>query len=134
MDSYDNKTMRLIKPLTLFVVVLGILSFSNSPTQIGNRTDKNLIRTAREFSNRAIARKDTAVLASVWTSDYHVITSRNFEVSGRLANRDRFAIEFSCNPDVIYILTPENIQLFSKWNMAAENGSLGRGWKNKGNH
>ncbi len=90
--------------------------------------DEASIRTARNLSNQAIERKDTVALASIWTSDYHVITSRNFEALGRDANRSRFAEEFRTRPDVIYIRTTEKIEVFPQWNMAAENGTWAGRW------
>ena len=94
--------------------------------------EEALIRSARQLSNEAIAKKDTAVLASVWASDYHVVTSRNFEASGRIANRDWFASQYTSKPDVIYVRTPEAIQVFSKWNMASENGTWVGRWTDNG--
>ncbi|NOT76383.1 MAG: nuclear transport factor 2 family protein [Cyclobacteriaceae bacterium] len=94
--------------------------------------DEDLIRTERTRSNDAIQKKDTATLASIWTTDYHCITSRNFQASGRNENRDRFASEFIAKPDVIYIRTPEKIEIFPTWKMAAENGTWVGRWTEKG--
>ncbi len=93
-------------------------------------TDK--IRAAREFSNQAIEHKDTAALASIWTIDYHLISSRNREGSGRAANRDSFFKEFSDKPDVIYVRTPGRISVFEQWNMASETGTWVGHWTEKG--
>ncbi len=94
--------------------------------------DEGQIRAARELSNNAIAVRDTLALASVWTEDYHVITSRNAEASGRAANIARFKSEYSSKPDVIYVRTPARIDIFSKWSMAAESGTwIGR-WTESG--
>lgn len=91
--------------------------------------DINQIGQAREISNGAIQKHDTATLASIWTWDYHVVTSRNFEVSGRRANRDRFASEFSSKSELIYVRTPADIKVFNPWNMAAETGTWTGHWK-----
>jgi hypothetical protein len=49
--------------------------------QNNTKYDELLIRQARILSNDAIAKKDT--VADLWTDDYHLISSRNFEESGK---------------------------------------------------
>ena len=109
-----------------FIIISAFLLLSSCYT--ANKKEERRILAAREFSNQAIKNKDTAALASVWTTDYHVVTSRNSELPGRIANRDRFAKEFSARPDVIYIRTPENIQVFEAWGMASETGHWTGRW------
>jgi Domain of unknown function (DUF4440) len=120
--------MKLIKSL-LFSLFILFVSFSciKSPTEVSDEGEA-IIRDARNRSNQAIQEKDTVSLASIWTTDYHLITSRNFEASGRDANRSRFANEFKTRPDVIYIRTPSTIEVFPAWNMAAENGTWTGRW------
>lgn len=108
-----------------------IVSCNRQPKMAGD-PEEVLIRSARQVSNEAIAKKDTAMLVSVWTLDYHLVTSRNFERSGRIANRDWFASEYTSKPDVIYVRTPETIQVFSKWNMASESGTWVGRWTDQG--
>jgi len=95
-------------------------------------TEETQIRDRRQISNDAIAAKDTAALARVWTLDYHVVTSRNAEVSGRKANAERFAQEFASKPDIIYVRAPEKIKVFIKWNMASELGNWVGHWTEDG--
>lgn len=122
-----------MKFFLVLMVALIVLS-CNSPTEKKEDDGEvGKIRSARGFSNQAIERQDTAALASVWTNDYHVVTSRNFEVMGRLANRDRFFNEFTSKPDVIYVRTPINIEVFYKWNMASETGTWVGHWTEQGN-
>jgi ketosteroid isomerase-like protein len=90
------------------------------------------IRMSRQKSNEAIANHDTAALARSWTTDYHIITSRNNEASGRKANADRFAAEFLSKPDVIYVRTPHSIKVFEQWGMASENGTWIGHWTEDG--
>ena len=117
-----------MKVFFLPFMIMIVLSCAPSPQKKKDQVETDKIRSVREFSNQSIERKDTAALASVWTIDYHVITSRNFEVSGRAANRDRFFNEFSSKPDVIYIRTPQSIEVFDKWNMASETGTWVGRW------
>ena len=94
--------------------------------------DEVSIKAARMRSNDAIKTRDLITLTSIWTPDYHVITSRNFEASGRELNRIRFENEFETRSDVIYIRTPEKIEVFTQWNMAAETGTWVGRWTDKG--
>ncbi len=94
--------------------------------------DEASIRSQRKKSNNAIAAKDTAAMSAIWTSDYHIISSRNAETSGRRSNAERFAAEFSAKPDVIYVRTPGEIKVFAKWNMASEFGNWVGHWTEDG--
>jgi ketosteroid isomerase-like protein len=91
--------------------------------------DEKLIREARQRSNKAIAQQDTTALGEVWTSDYHIISSRNFEISGRENNRDHFAKEFSSKKELIYVRTSNKIEVFAHWNMASETGTWTGQWQ-----
>ena len=121
--------MRFFK---LFPVILIVFSCNPSKEKKEDAVEVGRIRSAREYSNQAIERKDTAALASVWTSDYHVISSRNFEVMSRITNRDRFFNEFANKPDVTYVRTPVSIEVFDKWNMASETGTWVGHWTEQG--
>ncbi len=116
----------------LFLILLCLTSCKPSIRASEKDSEAELIRVARNISNQAIAQKDTAALASVWTSDFHIISSRNAEMSGRIANRDRFAAEFASRPDVLYVRTPDSIKVFTKWNMASETGHWVGHWTDKG--
>ncbi len=115
----------------MFYLII-VISCTNTEKRMERSEDENLIRTARERSNNAIERKDTVALGAAWTEDYHIITSRNAETSGRAANIKRFAAEFTSRPDVLYIRTPSKIEVFPQWNMAAENGTWFGQWTEKG--
>ena len=118
--------------LIVIILISSTIASCNRQSKTTNDPEETLIRSARRLSNEAIAKKDTAVLASVWTLDYHLVTSRNFERSGRIANRDWFANEYNSKPDVIYVRTPETIQVFSSWNMASESGTWEGHWTENG--
>ena len=117
-----------MKHALLFVTV--ILTISSCGFLEG--TEESQIRERRQISNDAIAAKDTAAMARIWTPDYHIVTSRNAEASGRRANAIRFAEEFAAKPDVIYVRAPEKIKVFIKWNMASELGNWVGHWTENG--
>lgn len=90
------------------------------------------IRSQRQKSNDGILAKDTAAMSAIWTNDYHIISSRNSETSGRKTNAERFAAEFAAKPDVVYVRTPGEIKVFAKWNMASEFGTWVGHWTEDG--
>lgn len=118
--------MKLSRTLLLVLCCVGSLTIQGQPDVL---TDEQQIRQAREQSNQAIARHDSMALATYWTEDFHLITSRNTEVSGREANRKSFANEFKNKPDVIYVRTPARVEVFSDWGMASETGTWTGQWK-----
>jgi|688.fasta_scaffold39230_4 ketosteroid isomerase-like protein len=91
--------------------------------------DEQLIREARNLSNLAIAHHDTINIANYWTNDFHVISSRNFEVTGLEANRQIFVRDFKTKKEVVYVRTPLQVEIFSDWSMASETGTWTGQWK-----
>jgi len=91
--------------------------------------EEEVIKSIRQFSNEAIAKRDTAGIASTLTPDFHVITSRNAEVSGNHNMARKFAEEFKLRPDVSYVRTPMQVRIFQPWNSASERGSWVGKWK-----
>ena len=91
-----------------------------------------LIRYTRFLSNEAIARHDTTALSAFWSPDYHVVTSRNFEVSGKKANLERLQNEFNAKEDVVYVRSSEAVSVFMRWNMASESGTWVGRWTDNG--
>ncbi|MBY0434965.1 MAG: nuclear transport factor 2 family protein [Cyclobacteriaceae bacterium] len=87
------------------------------------------IREARNLSNLAIANHDTVTIANYWTDDFHVVSSRNFEVAGREANRQIFVRDFKTKKDVVYVRTPTQVEIFLDWNMASETGTWTGQWQ-----
>ena len=116
---------RLIFAVAVFAAVMVSCSAEKDGEEIS-------IRSQREKSNNAIAAKDTAGIAAIWSSDYHIISSRNAETSGRRANAERFATEFAAKPDVVYVRTPGEIKVFAKWKMASEFGTWVGHWTEDG--
>jgi ketosteroid isomerase-like protein len=95
-------------------------------------TDERMIRQSRIKSNEAIANHDTTLLASFWTDDICVITSRNVKNLGRPQNAKAFASEFKLKEGVNYIRTTTQVEIFEDWNMAAEHGIWVGRWKKDG--
>ena len=90
--------------------------------------DVMVLKKLRKASNEAIARHDTLGIASFWTEDVHLISSRNTEVSGKSAQRHLFAKEFAAKRDLLYVRTPGSIRVFRDWGMASESGTWTGSW------
>lgn len=115
---------------TLISCLLLFLLFTRCTQPVNDvKEDETLIRSVRQKSNDAIARQDTVALAETWTTDYHIISSRNFEISGMENNRHNFAREFATKKELLYVRTTGNLELFTDWNMASESGTWTGQWR-----
>lgn len=91
--------------------------------------DEMAIRNARLSSNAAIASKDTNAIAKYWADDYHLVSSRNSEVAGRIKNRHNFATELYTKKEVLYVRSSQKVDVYAPWNMAAETGVWTGQWR-----
>jgi ketosteroid isomerase-like protein len=113
-----------------FILVLAFVFMAgNILAQSGDKEDENLIRQARKLSNEAIAKKDSNALAEIWTDDYHLLSSRSIELSGKENNRHLFAQDFTSAHSKLFVRSTTHIDIFPAWNMAAENGNWTGHWK-----
>lgn len=127
MSSIKNSAAVFVNSLilfTLFIVFCGCSSTKSAPLP-----DEIQIREVRSLSNLAIANHDTITIANYWTDDFHLVASRNFEVSGREANRQVFIRDFKTKKDVVYVRTPAQVEIFPDWNMASETGTWAGQWQ-----
>ena len=88
----------------------------------------DLIRAARERSNRAIAAHDLDAIAAEWAEGIHVLGSVGLLASGSAANRQSLAHQFKRRPDTIYVRTPTDIEVFAPWQVASERGTWVGTW------
>ncbi|MEQ9425167.1 MAG: nuclear transport factor 2 family protein [Cyclobacteriaceae bacterium] len=110
-----------------FLLLIALLISTIGRTQVP-KNDIDLIKQARAASNQAIADHDAEKLAGFWMENYTIVTSRDNEKKGREINRKDIARHFEAIPDVIYIRTPNKIEVFEDWNMASENGEWVGRW------
>lgn len=106
-------------------IILLAMAASSAPAQ---SAEEAAIRLAREASNRAIAAHDIDGVAAHWTETFQITTSAGGQRSGREASRADFARHFAERPDVVYVRTPDRIQVFGPWGMAAESGRWTGQW------
>ncbi len=101
------------------------IEFKASDAQLA---DEQSIRTSRAFSNAAIARKDVDAIASIWTSEIHVVGSMSSQLSGVEANRRIYIDQFASRPDTLYIRTPSTVSVMSNWGVGMETGEWVGQW------
>jgi ketosteroid isomerase-like protein len=116
-----------MKKFRLISLTLTLLLGSAYPLHA--QSEEQLIRAARARSNAAIAAQDTIALAAEWTEDFHIVSSRNSEVSGKANNRHLFATEFQAKKGLLYVRTTEEVKVNAGWNMAAESGHWSGTWQ-----
>jgi ketosteroid isomerase-like protein len=118
--------MRMRHPALAFLVMTVITSRVNVVTQ--GTVDEQMIRDARVRSNAAIAAHDVPAIAGEWTEDIHVLSSTSNQTAGRDANQKRFGTQFANRPDTVYIRTPQTIDVYAPWDVAAERGEWTGRW------
>lgn len=96
---------------------------------VNDQSDEQQIREARRLSNQAISKHDSLTVASFWTDDFVLISSRNAEVHGKNENLHWLSKEFSSKPDVVYVRTPKQVDVYDNWKMASESGTWIGEWK-----
>ncbi len=99
MQNDMHKNTGSVFTLILICVFVSI----NLIAQDRNLEDEQLIRQARKQSNEAILKKDSNALAEIWTDDYHLLSSRNFELSGKENNRHLFAEDFTSPNSKVFV-------------------------------
>lgn len=105
---------------------------ANLPAAASPAADEAAIRTAREASNAAFAKRDASAAAAWWTEDYSLVTSRNQQLAGRTTGRDDLAAHFAARPDVVYVRTPRQLGFYAPWGMAWESGDWEGRWTEPG--
>lgn len=82
----------------------------------------DLIQTARERFNIAIAEKDSKTIRTLLAPTYHLITGRSDQFHGADEEEIRWAQLFHNDPTAIYRRTPCEITVNENWGIAQELG------------
>ena len=92
-----------------------------------NKNDKNveLIKSAREASNQAIAKHEIDGISKFWFNDFVQIRGNSTYLTGKDTIIASWRKLFKDNPNVIYIRTPSQIIISTNDTLAWENGT----WK-----
>ena len=110
----------------LFAAAL-ILSLALNAAQAGD--DAQQIRFLRDQSNRAIAAHDPAGVARFIDDEYQITTSTGAHYQETPEQDEKAWTEiFRAKPDVVYIRTPDVVDVSSYYDLAAERGNWVGRW------
>ena len=86
-------------------------------------TSSNLIRSARETFNIAIAEKNAKGIRPLLAPSYHLVTGRSDQFHGADEEEIRWAELFQTDPTAVYHRTPREITTNEAWGLAEELGN-----------
>ncbi len=86
-------------------------------------TSSDLIRSARETFNIAIAEKNAKAIRPLLAPSYHLVTGRSDQFHGADEEERRWAELFQSDPTAIYRRTPREITTNEVWGIAEELGN-----------
>lgn len=86
-------------------------------------TSSDLIRSARERFNLAIAEKDSGRIRLLLAPSYHLVTGRSDQFHGAAEEENRWAELFRNDPTAAYRRTPREITVNEAWGIAEELGN-----------
>jgi ketosteroid isomerase-like protein len=86
-------------------------------------TSTDLIISARERFNRAIAEQDAKTIRSLLAPGYHIVTGRSDQNHGADEEAQRWVNVFQADPTAIYRRTPREITVNEAWGIAEELGN-----------
>lgn len=86
-------------------------------------TSSDLIRSARETFNLAIAEKNSKGIRPLLAPSYHLVTGRSDQFHGADEEEIRWAELFQTDPTAIYRRTPREITTNEAWGIAEELGN-----------
>jgi len=83
----------------------------------------DLITSARERFNTAIAEKDSTTIRTLLAPSYHIVTGRSDQFHGQDEEAQRWADLFISDPTAIYRRTAREIAINEAWGIAEELGN-----------
>jgi len=86
-------------------------------------TSTDLIRSAREAFNRAIAEKDSKQIRALLAPSYLLVTGRSDQFHGADEEEIRWAELFRHDPAAVYLRTPREVTTNEAWGIAEELGN-----------
>lgn len=86
------------------------------------------VRSLRQQSNAAIARHDAEAVVSFLDSDYQITVGSGGVFHGRAAELEGWRAEFARAADLVYVRTPESVEVSTSGDRAAEIGVWKGSW------
>ena len=112
--------------MRICAVVVFVLIAIASP--VSGQDAEDQIRSLREQSNAAIARHDIEGVVSLLDVEYQITDGSGTLYHGRAAEPEAWAAEFARADDLVYVRTPESIEVSSSGTRAAEIGVWSGSW------
>ena len=86
-------------------------------------TSTEMIHSARERFNSAIATKNADIIKTLLAPNYHLITGRSAQFHGAEEEGIRWSELFHADPTAVYRRTPREVTANESWGIAQEIGS-----------
>ena len=86
-------------------------------------TSTEMIHSARERFNSAIATKNADIIKTLLAPNYHLITGRSAQFHGAEEEGIRWSELFHADPTAVYRRTPREVTTNESWGLAQEIGS-----------
>lgn len=119
--------MKSIAGLCLTILLLS--SPGELRSQQPGHSDAERIRSARSDYNAAIARQDAQAIAGFLDDEYQITTSLGQLLQEREAEEASWVALFQSRKDLLYVRTPESIEVSRDYPLAAEQGNWVGTWK-----
>ncbi len=110
------------------VLALMLLARLGTVESARGPTPADEVRSLRKQSNAAIARHDVEAVVSFLDVEYQVTVGSGDLFHGRAEERERWRAEFARAGDVLYVRTPESVEVSSSGERAAEIGVWVGSW------
>ena len=128
------KSYRLISIIAIVCIALinyncsKDVSVTPQTETVATTVEEKVIQGLRAASNAAIAARDSVKASVDAAPDYTIITARSFEGKGPALLRRLWYLEFTTKKEVMYVRTPDKIQVYENWNMGSEIGHWTGSW------
>jgi ketosteroid isomerase-like protein len=106
----------------IIVALLGVVESAASQTPADD------VRSLRKQSNAAIARHDVEAVVSFLDADYQITVGEGTLFHGRAGEAEGWRAEFAHAADLVYVRTPESVEVGSTGTRAAEIGVWEGSW------
>lgn len=112
----------------LITVVVTAILFVGVSVFAQGTPDSDQIRNARDQYNNAIARHDVQAIMSFIDDEYQITTSLGQLTQGRDGEAGSWQELFSTRQNVLYVRTPETVEMSDAYPLAAETGTWVGTW------
>jgi len=112
----------------LITVVVTAILFVGVSVFAQGTPDSDQIRNARDQYNNAIARHDVQAIMSFIDDEYQITTSLGQLIQGRDQEAASWQELFSTRQNVLYVRTPETVEMSDAYLLAAETGTWVGTW------